>query len=556
MTNHDTIGYHRLVFVANLVELLLIHNAAFSKMIPPSHSIHGDYHGSYKGMLYPYPPPGYPHPYHPAAFYYPHSLHHHPPHPAMFYPPGSLPPGTLPHHHINPMNHYPMPSMDPALYPSMPHMISHAPPAVEATMNKKKDDKSDGGNSSQLTPTTVTAVPRGSSPTAATSSGQSSSGVASNAANKPSNTNGSGKFAGSEGLSSKSSPPLFYPNDSSFQVPSPPSTTPNTSATSTIRKSMNREKDRDDTASPCEDSGPVLDANGKPLTKEQFYKIRPKVPRISKGDPRRLYAAAFGDAYNSCDFDKIWEFVSTYCAKDVLFVHRWVGTELYLNFPKYLEVRGIESVAEYWFSRCLVAPDLVLELKETKLYVRSDGISTVLSSFTIVCTRLYDGEISDSIICRPAVDADLQRDQRGYGSGGGNNSGGESDGEFIVSSLSRHNSEDLTVGNGGSGKPEEICNRVLEKVERILCKVEPPPKRRTIGKRKMSDDSLTDVDINSSGMNGSGASSESTFVNSTSSSSRKRMPKDTSITLLGTVTLHLNEDFKIRQIELNFALQQ
>ena len=282
------------------------------------------------------------------------------------------------------------------------------------------------------------------------------------------------------------------------------------------------------------------------MTREQFYKIRPKVPRISKGDPRRLYAAAFGDAYNSCDFDKIWEFVSTYCAKDVLFVHRWVGTELYLNFPKYLEVRGIESVAEYWFSRCLVAPDLVLELKETKLYVRSDGISTVLSSFTIVCTRLYDGEISDSIICRPASDN--------------------------YSEITKQNEEE---------RAEQICNRVFDKLKQILLLHTATEKSSNVSlssssstamlstgkldtesdsnKRRRMDyaneriDLFANEDMRNIGVQ---APTTSPSLYGSLPAARKRMPKHTSITLQGTVTLHLNVDHKIRQMDLTFALQQ
>lgn len=270
----------------------------------------------------------------------------------------------------------------------------------------------------------------------------------------------------------------------------------------------------------------------KIMTREQFYKIRPKVPRISKTDRRRFYAAAFAEAYNSCDFDKIWEFVSTYCTKDVLFVHRWVGSELYLNFPKYLEIRGIESVVEYWFSRCMIVPDLVFELKETKLYVRSDGISTVLSSFSIVCTRLYDGEISDSIICRPAVDSE-SNDQ---------------------------NDEE---------RAEQICNRVFDKLKQILLHHTANEKSNNNSqsaiesdssskKRKLaSDDERIDLfaneDMKIIGVQAPVSSPDLLVV---APSPRKRMPKHTSITLQGTVTLHLNLDHKIRQVDLTFALQQ
>jgi len=299
------------------------------------------------------------------------------------------------------------------------------------------------------------------------------------------------------------------------------------------------------------------------MTREQFYKIRPKMPRISKADPRRSYAAGFAAAYNSCDFDKIWEYVSTYCTKDVLFIHRWVGSEQYLNFPACLEIRGIESVAEYWFSRCVIVPDLVVELKETKLFVRSDGLSTVLSSFTIVCTRLYDGIVSDSLICRPAVDSDLTSgstiDLKGNTiSGGSVISGG---GEMLDADGNRSRSNTATT-DMDDFKPELINSRVMEKLEYILMRCEPiDPKKISIvpSKRKYSEDGISTESMLSA------ASQPKSLSPSTSSSSpppsssngpRKRMPLDTAITLLGTVTLHINKDQKIRQIELTFALKQ
>lgn len=285
----------------------------------------------------------------------------------------------------------------------------------------------------------------------------------------------------------------------------------------------------------------------KAMTREQFYKIRPKMPRISKADPRRSYAAGFAAAYNSCDFDKIWEYVSTHCTKDVLFIHRWVGSEQYLNFPSYLEIRGIESVAEYWFSRCVIVPDLVVELKETKLFVRSDGLSTVLSSFTIVCTRLYDGIVSDSLICRPAIDSDLAS---------GANSEMKDSGEMLDSDGTRSRSNTTTT-NADEVKPELINSRVMEKLEYILMRCEPvDPKKISIvpAKRKFSEDATSTESMLSAASQPK--SSPPPPPPAADAPPRKRMPLDTAITLLGTVTLHINKDQKIRQIELTFALKQ
>jgi hypothetical protein len=439
-------------------------------------------------MPYSYPPPGYPLPFH-AACYYPH----HPMQPTVFYPPGSLPP----HHHVNPMNPYNMHTVDPTMYPNMNNMV---PPSMMTQNNN---------NNAMTAMVTENSMPMYSSSGKVTAPAKE---IPPPGRNRASSTeSSSGKM---EGPFPTVSPKIRKKDIVSLPLTVPPPPPP----CGDSPKDFGNELMQESTGS------------SKTMTREQFYKIRPKLPRISKTDPRRLYAAAFGDAYNSCDFEEIWDFVSNYCTKDVLFIHRWVGTELYLNFPKYLEVRGIESVAEYWYSRCLVAPDLVLENKETKLYVRSDGISTVLSSFTIVCTRLYDGEISDSIICRPADDAAGLAVRNSSASG-------ESDED--------RNSPTL---NETQSRPEDIYNRVWKKVDRILCRVEPPPKRRALSMSKTPEEEEA-ISIST-------ATTCATISSTEQPSHRKRMPKDQSITLLGTVTLHLNVDFKIRQIELNFALQQ
>ena len=233
------------------------------------------------------------------------------------------------------------------------------------------------------------------------------------------------------------------------------------------------------------------------------------MPRISKSDPRRLLATKFAEAYNSCDFDTIWEFVSSHSTKDVVFVHKWVGEETYTNFPPHLEIRSVENVAEYWFSRCVIVPDLVVELKDTKLYVRSDGLSTVLSSFHINCTRLYDGHVSDSLICKPVEGAE--------------NGEAKSVDEFDSAS-----SEDSV--------PDLINDRVLEKLDIILLNCTPPPRRR---KRSLENADSTSVDGLTNGK----------------VSERKIIPSGTAITLLGTITLQLNQDQKIKQFELTFALK-
>ncbi len=268
------------------------------------------------------------------------------------------------------------------------------------------------------------------------------------------------------------------------------------------------------------------------MTREQFYKICPKMPKIGKADPRRQYAAAFAAAYNSCDFDKIWEFISTHSAPDAVFVHRWVGKEQYLNFPTLLSITGWENIAEYWFSRCVIVPDLVVELKETKLYVRSDGYSTVLSSFTINCTRLYDGVVSHSLIVQKAATT------------------GESSKSSELPPSIQEPENGTTSHTSDEAKAEVISDRVMDKLDRILLNSDLPPvkgKRKLSLKRKASDESLISEPV-----------TPSTVVSDSPgiALNKKVIPSGTGITLLGTMTMQLNQEQKVKHYDMTFALKQ
>ena len=307
------------------------------------------------------------------------------------------------------------------------------------------------------------------------------------------------------------------------------------------------------------------------MTREQFYKIRPKIPKISKVDPRRMYAAHFAEAYNSCDFDLIWDFISAYSAPEVNFVHRWVGQEEYFNFPQALEIQGWQNIAEYWYGRCLVAPDLVVELKETKLYVRSDGYSTVVGSMHIHCTRLYDGLISDALIVQSAATRATTKSSTNsihlptYPPLHGNESNGslESEGRSIldseVASVS-YASEESSV--------EIIADRVEGAFDRILRNSEiPRPKKKLLGfKRKWQSESEplspSTPDSDHSSLLPDVKKKEFTSRDDPNLSldsvqkNKRVIPAGTGITLLTTVTMQLNKDQKVKHYEMTFALKQ
>ena len=404
------------------------------------------------------------------------------------------------------------------------------------------------------------------------------------------------------------------------------------------------------------------------ISRTEFYKIRPKIPKISKNDSRRSYAYEFAKAYNSCDLNQIWKYLMNYCHARTLFIQRWVGKEKYLNFPKYLEIIGLEKIAEYWFSRCVLCPDLILELKETKLYVRSDGLSTVLSSFTIRCTRMYDNEVSDQLICKETITADHEKE-----------GGGERDENLMgspekkrqkvhpsasSSSLSEYNyttreflkfdqsafrsnliDDSLTSKKGivttrssprrysstaagtstadsktttlkeeneiqqfPTEAPEYIHNRVFEKMKQILLahmlkdqkeshekaeqdseissylgikrriEEENEKERQEMAKEakriQLFDENNFHQDFSSSSSSSSSCTSsdaegeqddnqqQQELKEKKTQKKRKKiekkllLPQNTSITLLGTLTLHLNQNHQIQQTEVTFALKK
>jgi hypothetical protein len=288
-----------------------------------------------------------------------------------------------------------------------------------------------------------------------------------------------------------------------------------------------------------------------PVFKAEFYKNRPKMPRITKSDPRRLLGIQFVEAYNSCDFDTIWDFIATNSVKDVIYINRWVGKEQFFNFPSYLEVRGIDNVAEYWYSRCVVAPDLVMALKDTKLYVRSDGFSTVRGAMIAHCTRLYDGVVSDSLICDPKM----------IGSGHNQTNDNHNVKQEKKSSENPEAEEEKDKEEEEEDDEEELHDeaqhRAMEKFVNILLHSEPvhlPPTHKkttaTTSKKRTADGKLVDKKPTNTVSSSSSSISSTNQPVTTGNSLKKLFPKDKSITLVGTITIQLNQEQKIKQIEL------
>lgn len=276
------------------------------------------------------------------------------------------------------------------------------------------------------------------------------------------------------------------------------------------------------------------------MTRAQFYKLRPKMPKITKADPRRQYASEFVEAFNSADFDVIWEFISTHSATDCVFVHRWEGKDQYLTFPTLLSLRGWENIAEYWFSRCVIAPDFVVQLKEAKLYVRSDGYSTVLGSFTINCTRLYDGLLTHSLIVQTA-EAKAEAEAEGTVE---SNEGKPMNVKMEETDSHSSTTNPNTSQTSEEAKAEVISDRVMERLDQILLNCAPlKEKKKLSGKRKKRDEVNEPI-------------TPSTVKSEGNSKVEKVIPSGTGITLLGTITMQLNQEMKVKHYDMTFALKQ
>lgn len=338
---------------------------------------------------------------------------------------------------------------------------------------------------------------------------------------------------------------------------------------------------------------PVLQ---KRISREQFYKIRPKIPKIHKTDIRRTYAAAYADAYNSCDFDTIWDFLSSHCVRNIVFAQKWSGADQYTNFPRHLELVGKENVAEYWFSRCLLVPDLAMQLTDTKLYVRSDGLSTVASAFSIRGTRMYDGEISDAIICQTNVEGGgtpqygLQSlfpqaicDPQ-HGSTTDRSQSGPDD-TIRLSSSDRQDDDEEAAEEEDAERAEIIYQRALAKADAVikqnlipqvlkksvLSRASRVPVHSSKKRRKLENPnpvptlppSMSSMSLSTTPQQAEGIPMVTPFNNQQSQSqsqpffppgSRKRLPTDRSLDFTGSFTMQLNTDCKIHRVEITFAL--
>ncbi len=230
-----------------------------------------------------------------------------------------------------------------------------------------------------------------------------------------------------------------------------------------------------------------------------------KLPKIAKNDPRRQYATDFAQNLNTADFDKILEFISSHSTNEAVFIHRWVGKTQYLNFPIFLSISGWDNIAEYLFSRCIFAPDFIFQLKETKLYVRSDGFSTVISSFTIPCTRLYDSTLSHTLIIRDAP-----------------------------SEAPKPVTLPVPPVESTESKSDSV-SRVLGKLEHILVNSEPIKGK----KRKSPDEPVIEpapvIEV---------------------SGGKKALPCGASIVLIGTLTMQLNKEGKVKHYEMSYTLDE
>lgn len=127
---------------------------------------------------------------------------------------------------------------------------------------------------------------------------------------------------------------------------------------------------------------------------------KPRKPTVDKNDPRRFLITEILEAYNSSDINTIWRFLQTRATEDVVLRMLADGdvSGLMPALQKTPVVCGREQVCEYWYAHTVAIPDDVMVAEETKLYVRSDGTGTLMSSVSVSGAPVLNNDVIDGML--------------------------------------------------------------------------------------------------------------------------------------------------------------
>eukprot|EP01034_Spumella_vulgaris_P027623 gene27623-34370_t len=101
----------------------------------------------------------------------------------------------------------------------------------------------------------------------------------------------------------------------------------------------------------------------------------------------------FTNTLNSLDFSLFLQFMTKYSSPDFLYYQTYTGTTLRNvdHHPRFVLLRGVLSVAQYWFNKLQNVPDIAYLLLNTKLHTWDNTeCSKAVSTINVSATRLFD----------------------------------------------------------------------------------------------------------------------------------------------------------------------
>jgi hypothetical protein len=149
--------------------------------------------------------------------------------------------------------------------------------------------------------------------------------------------------------------------------------------------------DFDDSSSQASSSKSVVEfKNSKKSTtikKEKPYNYVPKLARVLRSDVRRTYPEMFVNVFNSLDLPLLFGMFETYFRSD--FQQK---VHLPCRIPQIANttINGAISVAHYWYTKILLAPDTTMTLKDVIVVHSEDKTQNrIVARISMKGTRLY-----------------------------------------------------------------------------------------------------------------------------------------------------------------------
>jgi hypothetical protein len=101
----------------------------------------------------------------------------------------------------------------------------------------------------------------------------------------------------------------------------------------------------------------------------------------------------FTNTLNSLDFSLFLKFLTKYSSHDFTYSQTYNGNNVsnIYTHPKLIQLQGVQSVAQYWFNKLQVVPDVAYNLLNTKVHTWDNTeCSKVVGTINVSATRVFE----------------------------------------------------------------------------------------------------------------------------------------------------------------------